>query len=257
MCKKVKDKEKDKKTKKKKPFYRFLKKIAYAFYKKREVIGLENIENKKVMIVSNHSQVHGPFSCEFYYTNKKLIWATSEMFDKKAFPAYAMDGFFYDKPKRTRWFYKMISHMLAPLVQYVFKNADALPVYKDNRMISTFKQTIEALHEDYNIILFAENGTPYNEIVCEFHDKFVDVARMYYNKYKEEIYFAPMYVCVELKKVLVGKPIKYDHTLKIEDQRKLVCDYLKTEITNLAKSLPQHRVIPFFPCAQEECPMSK
>jgi len=85
----------------------------------------------------------------------------------------------------------------------------------------------------------------------------VDLARIYYKDTGREISFVPMYNAVKLKKVVYGKPIKFDSNKSIEEQRISICEYLKSEITNLAKQLPVHTVIPYENISKKKYPLSK
>lgn len=66
-----------------------------------------------------------------------------------------------------------------------------------------------------------------------------------------------MYNAVRLKKVLIGKPIKFNPDNEISTERKRINDYLKQEITNLAKSLPIHIVVPYSNIKKKEYPKSE
>ena len=94
-------------------------------------------------------------------------------------------------------------------------------------------------------IIFPEYHEEFNEIVNEFQDKFIDVAKLYYKKTGKELYFVPMYNAPNLKTIAFGNPIKYDNNIDINEQRKIICDYLKGEITKVAKDLPMHMVVPY------------
>ena len=73
----------------------------------------------------------------------------------------------------------------------------------------------------------------------------------------KEISFVPMYNAHELKTVVYGKPIKFDGTKDIGEQRKEICEYLKKEITSLAEGLPRHRVVPYANIKKKHYPYSK
>lgn len=253
-----KNKEKTKAKKKKKPLlYRTAVKCLKGFYKKREFVGLENLPESPCIIIANHSQIHGPLTAEIYYPRDKKIWCTWEMMKIREVPKYAYKIFWSNKPKGVRWFYKILSYLIAPIAGYIFTRADTLPVYRDNRTIVTLKNTLTALNEGKDIILYPETDDAYSNIVNEFHRGFIDIAKFYYSKFKKEINFVPMYNCAELKKVVIGKPIKYNANIKHEEQIEPICTYLKEEITNLAKTLPVHTVIPFLNVEKEKYPLSK
>ena len=252
------EKSKNKGRKKQGGFYKFLKWFACLFYRKRKFVGTENIDkNQPVMVIGNHAQLHGPFTCEFYFPFKKSIWCTGEIMDKKEASRYCFEDFWSGKPKRTHWFYKIVAKMIGPLCCYVFSNAETIPVYTDNRVISTFKKTIEALKEGDNIIIYPEGYEPHNNIVNEFRKNFVDVARLYYKATGKEILFVPMYKTPKLKTVCFGTPIKFDASDDIENQKEVICSYIQDEISRLAQELPVHTVVPFANIAKKDYPKSK
>jgi len=221
------------------------------------MVGLENIPSESSVIVGNHAQIHGPLFSAVKFPHKKYVWCIGNMMHLKEVPSYAFADFWSHKPKWTHWFYKMLSYIIAPLSVYVFNGADVIGVYKDTRGLSTFKNSIIGLKDGAHIIIFPECEKEFNEIVNEFQDKFVDLARLYFKDTGKELSFVPMYNAPKLKTVMFGKPIKFDSTDTIENQRAKICDYLKTEITALAKELPVHTVVPYANISKKKYPKSK
>ena len=127
----------------------------------------------------------------------------------------------------------------------LFKNAKTIPVYRDNRLITTFKLTISALEENTNVIIFPECYTPYNNIVYQFQDKYIDVAKLSYKRTGKALPFVPLYVAPNLKKMYIGKPIVFDPNAPIDQERKRITDYLMEAITEIAVNLPEHTVVPY------------
>ena len=233
------------KTKKASWLYRFLASIIAFFYRKKEFIGVENIPETPTIIVGNHAQIHGPLACELFFPRKKYIWCIGNMMHLKEVPSYAYKDFWSMKPKWIRWFFKIVSYLIAPLSVFVFKNADVIGVYKDTRLLKTYRETVDKLNEGANIIIFPESEKEYNDIVSEFQDKYIDVAKLYYNKYKVCVAFVPMYNAARIRKIAIGEPIYYDPNLNIEEQRIIINNYLKEQITIIAKDMPKHKVVPY------------
>ena len=228
--------------KKKGMLFKFCAIFVKMFCKRSEFIGIENLPEEPCIFAGNHAQMFGPINAELYFPTKKLIWCDGPMMNRKEFPQYAYSNFWGGKPN---FFQKILAPLLAPLITYIFRTADALPVYRDMRIMQTYKQSTEALKDGANIVILPECPEEHNEIVNKFNEYFIDVARFYYKHEGKELSFVPMYYCVELKKTLIGKPIKFDAGKSIENERKRICEYLMNEITSLAKSLPVHKVIPF------------
>ena len=230
----------------KKPLlYSLIKKTVTLFYKKRAFEGLANIPEEPSIIVGNHSKTHGPIMSELYFPKKKYIWCIGQMMNMKEAPDYAFDDFWSKKPKWNRWIYRILSYLIAPIAAYIFNNADCIPVYKDMRLAKTYINTVRGLEEGRRIIIFPECHNPFNNIINDFQDRFVDVAKLYHKRTGKNLAFVPMYHAVKLKKVVFGKPVFYDPDVPIEEQRKLIINYLQTNITSLAKGLPKHFVVPY------------
>lgn len=223
-------------------FYKIVACIVRIFYKKNTYIDLENLPNEPCLIASNHAKLHGPINSELYFPTKKLIWCDGPMMSRKAFPNYAYNNFFGGK---VNIFHRIFANMIAPIVSSIMNDADTLAVYRDMRIVKTYKMTCDALEKGLNVVVLPECPEEYNEITNKFNEYFVDVARFYYKQTKKELKFVPMYYCREQNKMIFGKATKFDSSKSIETERKRICEYLMNEITKLAKTLPVHKVIPF------------
>lgn len=227
------------------PLFHFIKALVRLFYPKIEVVGIENLPDTPSLVVGNHTQMNGPIACELYFPGPHYTWCAGQMMHLKEVPAYAYQDFWSGKPKATRWFYKLLSYIIAPLSVCVFNNANTIGVYRDARGLSTFKNTVKRLSEGANIVIFPEGGEDYNHIVTQFQDKFVDAARLYYKKTGQAVPFVPLYIAPALKKMYIGKPTYFRPDAPIEEERRRLCSYLMDEITAMAVALPEHNVVPY------------
>ena len=71
------------------------------------------------------------------------------------------------------------------------------------------------------------------------------MAKLYYKKTGKEVCFVPLYLAPRLRKAYFGKPIRFDSTAPIADERKRICKALMDAITDMAVSLPEHIVVPY------------
>lgn len=225
--------------------YRFIKGLVQLFYPKMEVVGTENLPDEPVIVAGNHTQMNGPIACDLYFPGKHYIWCAGQMMHLKEVPEYAFQDFWSRKPGWCRWFYKLLSHLIAPLSVFVFNNGPSIPVYRDARLMTTFKMSIDKLQGGANMIIFPEHDEPYNNIIYDFQDKFIDLARLYHKRTGKELSFVPLYIAPALKKMYIGKPIRFCAETPIKEERRRICDYLMTEITEIARALPEHTVVPY------------
>lgn len=227
------------------PVYKLIKRLVRAVYPKTELVGAEHLPDGPCIVVGNHAQTNGPIACELYFPGEHCTWCAGEMLHRETVQAYAFRDFWSQKPRAVRWFYKLLSYLIVPLAVCVFNNADTIGVYHDARILSTFRETVEKLTEGARVIIFPEHDEPHNHIVQGFQDRFVDVARLYWNKTGRELSFVPLYVAPRRKTMYLGEPIRFDHTAPPEQERRRICAALMDCITELAVSLPPHTVVPY------------
>ncbi len=207
--------------------------------------GEDKIPEGPSIVVGNHSQAFGPIAAELYFPKKHYTWCISEMMEKDKVADYAYQDFWSKKPVLIRPFFRLFSYMLPTLAEIIFTNADTIPVYRDKRIMKTFQISCDKLKENAAVVIFPEEYTEYNNIVHRFQRGFIHVAKYYYRQTKEPVPFVPMYVCPKLKKLVFGKPILYDPSSKTEEEAERICTYLQDSISELAYSMPRHRVVPY------------
>lgn len=225
--------------------YRIIKGLVKFFYPKMEVEGVQNLPKESAVIVGNHTQMNGPIACELYSPRERYTWCAGEMMQLKDVPEYAFQDFWSGKPGYSRWFYRLLSYMIAPLSVCVFNNANTIGVYHDARIMNTFKDTVKRLQEGADVVIFPEHDVKHNHIICEFQDRFIDIAKLYYKKTGQELDFVPLYIAPTLRKMYLGRPVRFCAANPIEQERKRICEYLMAEITEMACGLPEHTVVPY------------
>ena len=163
----------------------------------------------------------------------------------KEVPGYAFEDFWSFKPKSVRWFFQLASYLIAPFCVCIFNNANTIPVYRDSRIVSTFKETVRTLKNDTSVVIFPEHNIKKNNIIYEFDDKFIDIAKLYYKASGKEICFVPMYIAPKLNGIYMGTPIRFSADTDRTKERSRICSHLMDEITQTARNLPRHTVIPY------------
>ena len=225
--------------------YKIIKGLVWLFYPKMKVMGIENLPEEACILVGNHTQMNGPICAELYCPGRHYTWCAGQMMKLKEVPGYAFQDFWSQKPKWTHPWYKLLSYIIAPLSACVFNNANTIAVYRDARIVATFKGTIKRLQEGNHVVIFPEHDVKHNHIVYDFQDKFIDVAKLYYRKTGQAVCFVPLYIAPKLKQMHIGKPIRFDPDEPMDTQRRKICDYLMQEITDIASALPEHTVVPY------------
>ncbi len=237
--------------------YRLIRCVVRLVYPKMEVLGAENLPQEPVIVVANHCQTNGPIACELYYPGDRYTWCAGQMMHLKEVPEYAFRDFWSQKPRRTHPFYRLLSYLIAPLSVCVFNNARTIGVYRDARILSTFKTTVNRLEQGSSVVVFPEHDAPYNHIINDFQDKFIDIARLYYRRTGKELAFVPMYIAPRIRKMCIGQPVRFRATESMESERVRIAAQLKQDITALALALPEHTVVTYRNLPGQKYPKNK
>lgn len=225
--------------------YKIIKGSIRLFYGKIEVVGLQNLPEKNAILVGNHTQMNGPICGELFLPDNCYIWCAGQMMKWDEVPDYAFEDFWSQKPNWTHPIYKCLAYIITPLAVCVFNNARTIAVYKDMRIMGTFKDTMKMIQKGANILIFPEKDEKHNNILYQFQENFIDVAKLYHKKTGIELMFVPMYIAPKLRKMYIGKGIVFQAENDINDERRRISDYLSDEITKIARELPPHTVIPY------------
>lgn len=236
--------------------YRVIKGLIRLCYPKTQVLGESMLPEEPCILVGNHTQMNGPIVAELYCPGRHYTWCAGQMMHLKDVPAYAFEDFWSQKPKWTHPGYRLLSYLIAPLSVCIFNNANTIGVYHDTRIVGTFKTTVKRLEEGNHVVIFPEHDVPYNHIVYEFQDKFIQVAKLYYKKTGKALSFVPFYIAPRLKQVQFGAPIPFDPDAPIEAERARICRALMDSITALAEAMPPHTVVPYRNIPKKLYPMN-
>ncbi len=225
--------------------FRIIKAVVRLFYPKTEIVGKEKLEGEDIIVVANHTQLHSPIICELYFPERFYTWCAAEMMTLSEVPAYAFDDFWSGKKRSVRPLFKVASYLIAPLSVVVFNNARTIPVYHGKRIINTFRTTVNSLSRGEGIVIFPEHSAKHNNIVHDFQDRFIDIAKVYFARSGRRVTFLPMYVSPKLKKAVIGEGIVFDPEADIAEERARIKDFLMSSVTDIARALPEHTVVPY------------
>ncbi len=227
------------------------------FSPKYRLYGTENLPQGPCILVGNHSQMYGPIAAELYMPRTSYIWCVGEMMDRREVPAYAFRDFWSMKPRALHWFYRLLSHIIAPVAEYIFTRAHTIPVYHDMRIMTTLRQSLARLNEGADLVIFPEKNEPWNGILCRFQENFAELAVLCHRRTGKALRFVPMYIAPRLKSIHFGKPVTYDPGASPEEEKKRICEAMMNGITSLAAGLPEHTVVPYLNIPKRRYPLNK
>ena len=146
-----------KEKQKRKGYFEFMKKIMKVKYKKPKFIYLgEEITNSAV-ILSNHEGTDAPMAFEIYLPRPVRMWGAHEMNSGLVQMYKYQSRVYYHEKKHWNLFLSRLFCLIAsPLTNLFYSGLDLISTYKDGRFIKTIRESIDALKDGDNIVIYPE-----------------------------------------------------------------------------------------------------
>lgn len=224
--------------------YFITKSILRIFVKRPKYYFLGDFDlDSPAIYMSNHRGATGPISNQLYFPINFRFWGTHEMSTtvKKRYN-YLVNTFFYQGWKIK---FKPICHILAciatPFVSAFYSYAKVIPTYEDNRLLTTYKESIKTLVEHKeSIFIFPEDiSNGYFDEVVWIHSGYYLLGERCLKKDVDlPIYL--MYLNKKQKTVAIDKPIMFSTILNSGKTKDEISQYIKNRINELAKMTKEH-----------------
>lgn len=226
-------------------YYKIIRGILWICFPRAKTVYEEEPDDLPAVFVCNHSAIRGPVMMTLDFKRKHQSWTVSNALDRSRAVSYAFHDILIGNSRRCKRFWRMLAHIVAVMLPPLLRYSDTIPVYHDKNIVTTFKQSVKALTDGDDLVIFAESPKRYSEYIFNLQSGFVDIARLYYRKTKTALRFYPVYVEKKNAVISVGKPIVYDPDQPLEEQRETIAVYLRDNIDRLARALPAHKPVPF------------
>ncbi len=195
------------------------------------------------IIVCNHSSIRGPVMMTLYYGRPHKNWIISYALEREKTANFAFHDFFVGEGRRVKWFWRLLSKIVAKILPGVLSQAGPIAVYHDSRIIKTFRNTMAALSEGYDVVVFGESPERYSEYVNRMQLGIIDVAALYYKRTGKKLKIYPAYIEKKNRLIEVAPPIEYGPEL----DKNGTCEKISSEIDRMARGMKKHKPVPFLP----------
>lgn len=187
------------------------------------ITGEENVIKKESSVfVCNHSGIHGPIAMELFFPYEFRPWVISDMVSRKLCRIYMERELFSNVPLVAKPFCKLLVGVIEPVVLWIMREVNAIPVYKGTRKImKTLDISVDALVEGSNVAIFLDFLDNAESNDWSNNSGFVHLAKDYYSKCGKIIHFYPVHIDRKRRKISIGTPIAYipQNSLKEEKER--------------------------------------
>ena len=193
-----------------KKYFRFLKKLMKCKYKEPTYVFLgEPIGNGSV-ILSNHEGTDAPMSLEIYLNRPLRMWGAYEMNSGlKELYKYQTQIYYHEKKHWNLHLARIFCLIASPLTHLFYSGLDLISTYRDARFVKTIRESMEAIENGDNVVIFPEvSDNGYLAELEAFHGGFATFAEICIHKEMDVKVFVSYFRKADLL-YIVDAPVMY------------------------------------------------
>ena len=157
--KQKKNKKPKKFKQKRKAWFRFMKKLMVCRYKKPTFVFLGEKPTNGSIIISNHEGTDAPLSLEMYCDFPIRFWGTGEMNSGlKNLYEYQTKVYYHEKKHWNLFLARLFCLVASPLTNLYYKGLNLISTYHDSRFRQTLKESLKAIEDGDNVVIFPEKS---------------------------------------------------------------------------------------------------
>ncbi len=224
------------KAKKRKLYFRFLKKLMRIRYKEPKFVFLgEPLENGAI-VLSNHEGTDAPMALELYYDAPMRMWGAHEMNSGLGkLYSYQAKVYYHEKKHWNIHLARLFCLIASPLTHLFYSGFELISTYHDARFAKTVRESIASLENGDNVIIFPENSK--NGYLPELEGFFAGFALVAEKCVKRNI-DAPIYVAYYRKSdntYIFDEPVLSSALLNSGKSKEELADMLRRRCNKLGK----------------------
>jgi len=186
-------------------------------------------EEGPCVFVVNHAGNSGPVDmcAKFPMRDKLHPWVNSEMLSAGEVPAYVranrwwkQDGFFAPVLNAT------VPYIAAALMPPFMKSVPYIPVYRDQRIMLTFRQSIRVLQKDHYLLLFPEFPGGGKNSRTRINTGWMRLGELWYRASGRSLKMYPVHVDYKNHVFKVAEPVIYDPARRFSEQEQELAEKL-------------------------------
>lgn len=212
-----------------------------ALFKKRPKIYNLNKDDEfeKGIFISNHSAASGPMTLSLYFPSFFVPWGAHEM--TLRYPErwkYLYHTFYQRKLNYKREVSFILATLFAIISKTLYNGMQLIPTYTDYRFKGTIQETLNHLDAGNPVLIFPEDSNDgYHEILKKYHDGFVFISQLYYNRHNHDLPVYPIYYHKDLRAIVIGKKQYIQDLAQQGLNRSEIAEHFKNTTNDLAMHL--------------------
>ena len=198
-----------------------------------ETVWEEPFDGEEAVFCPNHAASFGPIAmCAFFSLRDQCHpWLNAGIMERKEIPAYVRQDYWWEPGCFFEPLLNMtLPYLMALLLPPILGSVPGVPVYHDNRVIRTFRKSLEYVAQGHHLVIFSEQPAGHGSSEMELNRGFLQVAPLICKRTGKALKFYPVHVDRAARRITVSKPVPYDPALPLKEQEDGIIQALSKSI---------------------------
>lgn len=210
-----------------KRFYRFFSGMVRLFSRRMTTEWEVPYEEGPCVFVANHLGAKGPLDMctKFPLREQCHPWINDGVLDRDKIVEYVKHDYWW----RPGCFFEPVLKRTVPYIAKAFlppilKSVDYIPVYHDQRIMLTLRQSIRKLQKDEALIIFPEATSGHRTTHEWIITGWLRLGELWYRNSGRALKIYPVHIDRKAHKFKVAAPVWYDPARRFSEQEKELAD---------------------------------
>ncbi len=201
--------------KKRKLYFRILKKLMRSRYKEPDFVFLGEKITTGGLILSNHEGTDAPMSLEIYLDVPMRMWGAHEMNSGVvSMYKYQTRVYYHQRKHWNIHLARLFCLIASPLTNLFYSGLDLISTYRDARFVKTIRESIEAVNQGDNVVIYADIADKgYLPVLEGFHEGFYSLCNIALKKGIDLPIFVAYFRKSDLT-YIIDAPVKFSELIK-------------------------------------------
>ena len=212
-----------------KRFYKFVSFTTRTFSRPMKTVWETPFEEGPCVFVANHAGARGPLDMctKFPMRDKLHPWINNGMLEPKEVPAYVRQDYWW---KPGSFFEPVLNvtvpYIAAAVIPPILRSVDYIPVYHDQRIMLTLRQSVRTLQKDHYLLVFPEQPSGWGKHHTWINTAWLRLGELWYRSSGRALKLYPVHVDHKGHVFKVAAPVWYDPARRFSEQEQELAEKL-------------------------------
>lgn len=186
-------------------------------------------DGEPAVFCPNHVGALGPIDMmvHFELRDNSRPWFNAGIADRKTCPAYVRQDYWWEPGCKLEPLYNAtLPYLAAAVIPPVLNTVPGIRVYHDMQVLKTFRQSVAALKNGENLIIFPQQPSGYKSHHMWINKGFLQIAPMAWRSLGLALNFYPVHIDHAAHRIIVRKPVRFDPERKLQEQEDAILEVL-------------------------------